>query len=88
MDEYTKIKKKRLQNNRWHRIEKKHINSIKLPIRLGEVNGTYLNYLRNKTFFKDYHIKLLNGEKSLSHSLDPNLVMDIRHEKVIYSKEM
>lgn len=78
----AKIRKKPNQETRWNRIERKHINAIKLPGRTAEGAGNYLSYLRNKTFFKDYHIKMLNGDDSLQNRLDPNLVMNIRHENV------
>lgn len=66
---------------RWNHIERKQNNLVKFSIRCNDGQSTYLNNLRNKTFFKDYHIAWLNGERK--HALDPNIVMDLRHTKVL-----
>lgn len=84
MDNSIKNNKKLFgYENRWNRIEKKHINSIKLGHRDNVVNSVYKNMLKSKTFVNERHMKMMSGEDCLKQwCLDPNLVMDIRHENV------
>lgn len=74
-----RTKFKMVQRTQWSRIEKKLANSN----RTSTTHGTFLNYLRNKTYLKEHHINMMNGDRSLGvTNFDPNLVMDIRHKKV------
>lgn len=84
MDSSFKNEKKLINyENRWNRIEKKHINSINLGHRNNTTNGIYKNLLKTKTFVSDRQMKMMmDDELAKGWCLDPNLVMNLRHENV------
>lgn len=86
MDSSIKNEKKLINyENRWNRIEKKHINSIKLGHRNNATNAIYKNILKTKSFVNDRQMKMMMGaELPKEWCLDPNLVMDLRHENVSF----
>lgn len=69
-------------DTRWNRIERKHINAVKLHSRSEAAADICKNLLKSKNFIRDHHMKYLLGDKSNDWYLDPNLVMDLRHRKV------
>lgn len=71
-------------DTRWNRIEKKHINAVKLGHRNEAASDICKNLLKNRNFIRDHHMKYLLGDKGNNWYLDPNLVMDLRHEKVYF----
>lgn len=71
-------------DTRWNRIEKKHINAVKLCHRSEVASDICKNLLKNKNFIRDHHMKYLLGDTSNNWYLDPNLVMDLRHERVCF----
>lgn len=68
--------------SRWHRIERKHINAIYHGHRNGASNTICRNILNSKTFVKEHQMKRLMSDETKRWCLDPNLVMNLRHEKV------
>lgn len=69
-------------DTRWHRIERKHISAIQHGHRNGATNTFCRNILNSKTFVKEHQMKRLMSDETKRWCLDPNLVMDLRHEKV------
>lgn len=70
-------------DTRWSRIESKHLNSTKLHHRSEATTDICKSLLKNKQFIREHHMKYLLGDKNNDWHLDPNLVMDLRHKKVI-----
>lgn len=68
--------------NRWHRIERKYNNSIHHGPRSSSTSVICRNILNSKTYVREHQKKRLMGDDTERWCLDPNLVMDLRHEKV------
>lgn len=68
---------------RWDRIERRHINSAQI---FDHTNSTATeiceNLIRNHEFITNDQLKAMLGEKSKQSSINPNLLMDLRHSKV------
>lgn len=68
---------------RWDRIERRHINSAQI---FDHTNSTASeiceNLIRNHEFITGDQLKAMLGEKSKQSSINPNLLMDLRHSKV------
>lgn len=67
---------------RWDRIEQRHINSTILHDQSDTAEAICKDFIDNKEFITGNHLKALLGEIPKQFSLDPNLVMDLRHSKV------
>lgn len=70
---------KNLPKNRWRRIEQKHKNNIHNICRNPQSNSFCKNVL-NSNFVNEKQIKRMSSNNTWY--LDPNLVMDLRHESV------
>lgn len=81
----TNEKKKQISfESRWDRIEKRQqLNAIELGHN-NDITATICrNLIENTNDIKQHHMKALMGDESKQIYLDPNLVMDLRHSKVI-----
>ena len=69
-------KLKNIKDTRWDRIRKRHTSSL-------DVKTETVQRFIEMDFVDKKQIKLMNGDLNVNDTLNPTLVMDLRHEMVI-----